>query len=134
MQKDNQDVIYNYRFLSSDVQSQVLLISGLQDSLSEILGNSSHSIGTTNIIRVRNRTIHISEGERIFGILIAKRESELGSKLLGISVKEFERMCPTGESLENSNYKDFENLMKLLFQFAINNNLGQEKPKSDNQP
>jgi hypothetical protein len=56
MQKENQEVIYNFNFQSSDDQSPVLSISGLQDSLSEILGNSSHSIGTMNIIRVKNST------------------------------------------------------------------------------
>lgn len=134
MQKVNQEALYHFRFLSSDAQSTILSISGLQDSLSEILGNTSHSIGKTNIIRVRNSTVHISEGEQIFGILIARRESELGTKLLGISVKEFEKMYQKGELLDNRNYKDFENLIKLLFQFAINTSLEQEDPGRDYQP
>jgi hypothetical protein len=134
MQKVNHEILYNFRFISSDVQSPILLISGLQDSLNEMLGNTNHSIGTTNIIRVRNSTVHISEGEQIFGILIAKRESELGKKLLGIAVKEFEKMYKIGEPLEEGNYKDFETLIKFLFQFAINSNSEQENPRRNYQP
>ncbi|MHA1883276.1 MAG: hypothetical protein ACTSUO_09565 [Candidatus Thorarchaeota archaeon] len=114
--KITRNTVYRYSFIQENPDSNEVGISTTHDTIRNVFHETLEKQGEVKSIRIQENEIIACTGNKLYGLLVIRRGSELFQRLLVRSLKLFEETQSTTQYYEG---EEFHDIMISYFQFAV---------------